>query len=620
MDGEAKHSLWLFFLTVPLVLGSFAAGMFFRGTDNILILPHIACMIGFAVIAFYRSPGQGWALPRGPVILAILAYWLYVVLSISWSTNPYNSTLFAIIFSVLPFMFFALVMAPEPYKWLQVHMGALAVGIAAVSVWAGVQFFVLEPGRRVHHPMLNPNNLAVVFNMAMFPALALYLCARERLYMIVGFVLSALFLFAMLTTQSRGGLIAFLIVLVPFLIFIRGQAGMNWRRLLVLVVMCVSLFAIVHNFSTKSFGGSVMEVVAPQSGVASKTVTERQLIWASTWDLIQDHFWGGTGLGTFTYYYPRYRHSKDYSDGYFAHMDPLQFWAEMGVLAPILFYLILVLVLIRTIRATRASTPCSPERAWMYACFCGLLALTGHAHISFHLYMPINLFLAAFLLAGWFIASEFALNCPRSELLPVHEGKKTLLYAAMLVFVLAPLGWMVTATAGVHYLNQVERFMQAGKVDEASRALEQARRFARTNYSSLYDVEAKYRLHLLNTRRGQMSPDERRRIYEEAQSNIDQAITLNPGFVNLLNRKALIYFAGIPDLEPQGREKAQELLEKALAGNPILLDARIGLAHVHYMNGDKKKALAVMQDLYNYPVPKTFTAEQYQAIVKKFKE
>lgn len=617
MNEDARHSMWLFLLSVPFILGSFAAGMYFRGTDNLLILPHIAGMIGFGVLAFYRGSAQGWTLPRGGVVLALLAYWLYVVISVSWSSNVYNSTLFAIIFSVLPFMFFALVMSPQPYKWLQVHMGVLAFGVTAVSIWACVQFFILEPGRRVHDPMLNPNNLAVVFNMALFPALGLYFCARGRVYTLLGFVLSALFLLAMFTTQSRGGLLAFLIVLPVFFVFLRAQAGMNWRRILLFAGVAAGLFVLVHQVSTMSYGQAFLDVVMPKD-VEAKTVAERKLIWASSWHLIRDHFWGGTGLGTFAYFYPRYRHPQDFSDGYFAHMDPLQFWAEMGILAPVLFYLVLILVLIRTVKATRASVPDSPERAWMYACFCGLLALAGHAHISFHLYMPINLFLAAFLLAGWFIASEFALNSPRSRVLADREGRKTLVYSSFVVLILISLGWISTATLGVHSLNQVDHFMTAGQVKQAESALERARRFAPSNYSALYDVEAKYRLHLLNTQRGRMGAQERRKLYEEAHENIDRAIMLNPGFANLWSRKALIYFAGYPDLDPQGRDRAQALLEKTLAANPILLDTRVGLAHLYYIKGDKAKALKTMQDLYKYPVPKTFKPEQYQAIIKNF--
>ncbi|MCB9981381.1 MAG: O-antigen ligase family protein [Rhodospirillales bacterium] len=619
MISVEKQYLWPFFLTVPLILGSFASGMFFRGTDNLLIFPHVMGMVCFAALSLWRGREQVWELPRGPLVFALLAYWFYVIVSISWSTNTYNSTLFAIIFSVLPFMFFALVTTPQPLHWLQVHMGALAVAVTIVSVWAGVQFFAIEPGRRVHHPMLNPNNLAVVFNMALFPALALYFCARRRALMLIGFGLSALFLLAMFTTQSKGGLLSFLIVLPVFFIFVRGQAGMNWRRIVAIALVAFSLFAVVHAVSTKSFGGAFLDVVVPQD-VESKTVSERKLIWASTWHLIQDHFWGGTGLGTFTYFYPRYRHPKDYSDGYFAHMDPLQFWAEMGVMAPVLFYLVLLLVLIRTIRATRACAPSSPERGWIYACFCGLLALAGHAHISFHLYMPINLFLAAFLLAGWFIATEAVLKISRYRLEADYNWLKMAIYLTLLVIIFSPILWMARATMGVHYLNQVDSLMQAGREEEARLALDKAWSYSPKNYSSLYDVEAKYRLHMLNAKRQTMSSEQRRKMYGEAHDYIDRASALNSGFVNLWNRKALIYFAGFPDMDPKARDKAEVLLEKTLAANPVLLDARIGLAHVFYLKGDKEKALAVMQDLYNYPVPKTFTPEQYQAIVKKFKE
>jgi len=227
-----KNIQGVFFLTIPLVLSSFAAGIFFRGTDNVIILPHLVAMIGFAFVTLWPNFSKGWVWPRGVFVAALLFYAVYVWLSIFWSSVLYNSTLFAIIFSVLPFMFFTLVLAPEPARWLRVHMVALSLALAVLAVWALVQFLFLDYGARVHHPMLNPNNLAVVFNMGIFPALALYFYARRKPYTIAGFVLAMLCVTAMLTTQSRGGLLSFILASLPFFAFVRGPSGQSLKRAL----------------------------------------------------------------------------------------------------------------------------------------------------------------------------------------------------------------------------------------------------------------------------------------------------------------------------------------------------------------------------------------------------
>ena len=603
MQALSKHISAIHFLTIPLVLGSFAAGLFFRGTDNILIFPHLATMVVLAGIVAWQSFRDGWRLPSGTFVTALLMYWAYIWISIIWSTVPYNSTFFAMIFSVLPFMFFVNVVAPDPERWLKIHFGALACGAVALAVWAFVQFFILEVGARVHDPMLNPNNLSVIFNMALFPALALYIFAKKRALIILGFLLALIYFSGLLVTQSRGGLLACLIALVVFLFFVRGQAGFGFKRLLPFVLAAAGVFVVVHTVSNGVLGTDFLKVFRPGEAEIH-TVTERKLIWSGTWNMIQDHFWTGTGLATFIYFYPRYRLFGDYSDGYFSHMDPLQFWAEMGVFAPVLFYAVLITILLRTIRATRASATDSPERLWMYGCFCGLLVLAGHAHISFHLYMPIILFVAAFLLAGWYIATQRILKDAPPIIRFQKRGEKIIAQVAVVLILFSPVFWLGKATAGVHYINQTQALMLAQKKDEARIALDTARKFAPENYAPLYDYEARYHYDLFQNPPEGTKADEQERLYREAQKYNQRSIVLNPGFANFWNLRALIYFSGYPALEPDGRDKAEKLLVKTLEANPILLDARIGLAHIYKAKGEIAKAKAVLEDANNHPMPK----------------
>jgi hypothetical protein len=58
-----------------------------------------------------------------------------------------------------------------------------------------------------------------------------------------------------------------------------------------------------------------------------------------------------TGIGTFYLYYPAVNTGDYFSTGRMAHSDPLQFWAEMGVLAPLLFYGFIIAACAATRRA-----------------------------------------------------------------------------------------------------------------------------------------------------------------------------------------------------------------------------------------------------------------------------
>jgi hypothetical protein len=464
--------------------------------------------------------------------------------------------------------------------------------------------------------MLNPNNLAVIFNMALFPALALYFYSRHKLHTILGFTLALLYLLALLTTQSRGGLLSFLIAAGPFLFFARTQTGFTIKKLLLFAAAAACAFLLINFVTSGRMGTDFTSVLALGEGEI-ETVTERKLIWQATGQIIHDHFWLGTGLGSFTYFYPRYRLPGDFSDGYFAHMDPLQFWAEMGILAPVLFYAVLVAIFLRTLRATQASNPSSPERIWIYGFFCGLLALTGHAHISFHLYMPVNLFLAAFLLAGWYISTERALGTSRPERTIKIRIPKPLLRGAFILLLITPLIWLSQAMAGVYYIKKAGEFLQNGEIEQTRTAIDKARLYAPKSYGALYDYEAKYRLQKLADKTASYTPEERATLYRQAHEYIDRAIALNTGFANLWSRKALIYFAGNQTLDPHGLEKAQDLLNKTLKANPLLLDTRFQLARLYTSNGENEKALQIMTEGEKHPLPRSIaTIEFYNQLAR----
>ncbi|MBK9562665.1 MAG: O-antigen ligase family protein [Micavibrio sp.] len=128
----------------------------------------------------------------------------------------------------------------------------------------------------------------------------------------------------------------------------------------------------------------------------------RPAIWAATWQIIREHAWTGTGIGTFYLYYPAVNTGDYYSTGRMAHNDPLQFWAEMGVLAPLLFYAFIIAACAATRRALKNIAPDDPARIHIIAPFCALGALVLHAHVNFPFYIPATLMLAGIFAGYWF--------------------------------------------------------------------------------------------------------------------------------------------------------------------------------------------------------------------------
>jgi len=102
------------------------------------------------------------------------------------------------------------------------------------------------------------------------------------------------------------------------------------------------------------------------------------------WKMIQDYFWTGTGLGSFErmflWYQVQYApeltgHSTCSKTGTycFAHNDPLQFFAEMGVFPFVFFYAACFYYLSKTKNYIPAAA---------------IAVIIIHSHFTFNFYIP----------------------------------------------------------------------------------------------------------------------------------------------------------------------------------------------------------------------------------------
>ena len=612
-----KYPLFPWVFTVPLLIVSFIIGVSFRGTDSMLFLPNLVGIIILGFLALWPGFKKGWSIPRFYLPGFVALYWLHILASISWSSVPYNSTLFALIFSLLPFIYLVFTIAPDRDKWVSIHVGALGAAMAGLAVWALIQFFFFleEYGPRIKHPMLNPNNLAVLFNMSLFMALALYLQQRKRLYVVLSYALVILLFMALLATQSRGATLCLIIAIIPFIALVYKGSWVTWRKVIALAVGCVLFVYFMDSVSTINLSKNL-----PIIAMGDNSIVDRQLLWGSTWEMIKDNLWLGTGLGTFFYLYPKYRSPGDMSDGFFAHMDPLQFWAEMGAFSPFIFYVILMSVFVLTVKSVRASKPDSSNRLWLMASFCSLLVLLGHSHISFHLYMPAPLIMAGFILAFW--------QCNVDKILKVKPifisvgDSKFLKYggkAALIVVLSIAVFWLESAAAGVYFANKATPLMNAGKKEDGYNNIVLAERYSPENWYLAYSMHARYRISRLIELKKSGSLEERREVYFEALEYLKKAKLANPLHVNLWNNEAWLYSYAYPDIDPNGSEKAVSILKKSLIFNPLFVDARLRLAHLYNVQGDYRGALSVLEGGLGYPMPIGYSALNLYSEIAKYR-
>lgn len=597
---------WPFFITTPLLLAALGLSVFFVGTDSPLFSPAFILVSIFALITITPGFKNGWNIPRSNTFFMVVAFWVYLLIAQFWSVSPFISTLFTFILTMLPAIFIVTMLAPDPARWARLNAFVFWLVIAAFAFWALIQFFFLydQYGTRIKHPMLNPNNLAGLFNLGLFPAIGLFLHVSKRWQQVaVGIVVAAMYC-ALIVTLSRGGLfsaVAATLVLIPVVVIKNGK-GVPWKKIIVLIVIGFS----VPLLTNLMHGGALEKNLLGASLVNMASMADRFLLWQSTWEMVKDHWLTGTGLATFYFFYPRYRDPNDGSDGFFSHMDPLQFWAETGVMAPILFYGVLICILIRTIKAVRYAGPDIKSRLQVMTPFCGMLALTGHTHITFHLYMPAMLIPLSALLAYWYVSTEAIFKEHGEQAQRFFwkpEGKQKYFVLAFIIALFLPANiWMARAGIATYEMKKIDQ-IATQDMKAAQERINVIGKLAPPSYSRTYEYRARYAIQEFSQFGARLSNEQKARLYNFALANIKKAQSLNSQFVTLWDLEARLYYAAHGVLLPDGRQKAIVILQEVLNKNPMAVNSRIALSDIYKRNGEFNNALKTLEDGIIWPRP-----------------
>ncbi len=604
MKFDLKKALsfpWI--ISVPLLLGGFVLSVFFRGTDSVLFAPAIFCLLAFAGVALYPNFKKSWSVPKTATVLFVALFWMWLVLSHFWSSIPYIATFFTVLISILPVLFLALILTPEAEKSVKIYALAIGAAICGFALWALVQFFFLYDlyGPRIHHPMLNPNNLAGVFAMGLLPSVGMFLMAKERRPLVLSALVMVLLYTALVITQSRGAFLSCAIAGFVLLVFAAWTRPVPWQK-----IAAVAALALAIPFSINFYGSGVLNenLMSPTDVMGLRSVLDRVTLWQSTLEMALDNVWLGTGLGSFFYYYTNYRQMSDLSDGFFAHMDPLQFWAEMGIMAPVLFYGVLICVLLQTVKAVRA-TGDRGLKLQIMGLFCGMLALALHTHITFHLYMPGILVPLATLMAFWYVSTEKALGGEgvRFQFQPSRKilmaGGALVLFAALLVT-----GWCARAAVSVHLMNRIMAQVADGKMEEASKTTDFLGHWAPDSYARYPEYKARFVIDRLWFNAKKMPPEQATALFQEATYYLNETEEKNPAHTRVWDLRARMYLALDNVIVDQGEEKAILLFRRVLNANPLAVDSRVMLANIYRSNGEQQKALALLEEGTRWPAVK----------------
>lgn len=603
------HRFGLPFIAL-LSFAAFLCGVFFRGFDQPLFAPALLCVYGLGAMILLTGYRGGWSVPATAVAGFLAAFWVWLGVSLFWSDVPYISTIFVLIIGVLPMLFFTVTAHPER----DCVIGALSVGVCAATaflgLWAVVQFVFLGDlvGTRIAHPMLNPNNLAVLLVMAVFPLLGAVCLAPLRLKPVMAGIAIVLFAAAVMT-QSRGGMVGLVTGLFLFIATGWPMIRRDWKYFLVIscsaaLTSAVILWSIMLESGSAHLTGG---------GTAGQSIDVRFMLWDSGWRMLKDHLFTPIGLGNFYLVFPAYRHFGDVSDGYFLHVDPLQFAIETGMPVLILFYGFAVAVLLRTIRALRRPAEAG-QRFAIAVPFCSLTALMVNAHLNFDLYMLPAILFGAVMLCAWYRATELLL--PPQTIGVDFKTQKALavLPVLLLVFVAGPI-WLARAGYGVSQVERAGNYIAEDQMGPARRAIDNAHRFGPSSYYRGDYMDGLWQA----TRLRKLDKDDPSAgdVFLKAEAGFNSALANNPYYSHAMVQEALLNFLHNPG--GAGRDKARDILEGALRIDPFSMDARIGLANILDTEGKTADAIQVLEEGYQWEAIRKYAPLAYRdALVKLY--
>jgi len=568
-------------LVTLLILAAWATGLFFNGYSQILYFPAIMALLALCCIVVIPALRLGVSIPVSAPAVFLFGLWLYITLSLTWSTVPFSSFITWLVFLSLPLCFFMFAMPVDPAP-VATARAALTAGLVILALWTCIQSFISE---RPAWPMADPNNLASLLNLGLLPAVALAVAQRERRYM----VLTAIFFAGVVATQSRGGFLCFLAASVPLCITLRPDISANRGYCLKLAAAGVVLFAVMQLHAQAPLAQRLMAL-----GAHDPNVSARFAIWKATAGMIAQHLWRGTGFGTFYLYYPAFRLPADDSMGSWAHNDPLQLWAETGPIAPLLLYGLIFTTAWRSAKAMRMALPV--ERPVIAGLSCGLLAVALHMHMEFDFYIMPTL-----IVCGTWLAALHKLTNSRSVVIEVAGWQRTFLTSTVIVAagLIALCGG--SSAAGQYFRTQAQTAIARGDINGFLDANEKARRFGPATYIDPDVQLAGFYIDMLANPVAGFAESDHRTMFDSAGALLDHAEKLNPAWSEIDRKRARLYYNAPAEWARDGREYALKSWQIAIKKNPMNFRARQELAQAYLAKGDALNADMVLSAGLRYP-------------------
>ena len=390
---------------------------------SLLVL--VVCILG--VLRLIDSVARGSFRIAGtsllPPLVGILG--LALVQIVPWqggsgviSDDPYETKSFVLVFSGLLVAAEVLFFYTNSERRLKFLIG-MVIAVGAGSAIFGILRDVLLDAQngllsgyllpdQGYAQFINRNHFAFLMEMAFGLVLGLLikgeLSERSRF---VGWVIGAIMLYALISANSRGGLIG-LLGLSLFAAFMHiatrrelleadyGRShpglGRGWIRKLALATgmgaFVLGLIVVIIAFVGGDTVVSRIEKLQGEVETVSTGKVNRSAIWNSTIELVRDRPVLGAGFGAYAAAIPKYDSTGGMLSLQQAHNDYLEILANGGIAGFALFVAFGVIVAVRATR-NMMSRDCL-VRASCFGAIIGIFGVLVHSFVDFGLHILIN--------------------------------------------------------------------------------------------------------------------------------------------------------------------------------------------------------------------------------------
>lgn len=402
MDTRAR---WLTYPGVFVILLLFGAVTHGGPQYGLVVLSFCLWVVWLWITRSIATLNLDHIVQGGWLCLLAITYLVWLLFNPFLSTYPYASFGAAMQLALLPLVALAWLSVPNKVEndaWRTTWQLLQLFGVV-LAAWGLMDFVVFR--QRAHGPLIDANAYAALINLFLVPLIFRFLSGfGQSNYRAADICVIALFTLAQFMSMSRGGLIALIAILPVLFWFVRPNPFFRIRTAIVLLVLGSAHLLV--KLSAVDFDRSVEAVLfAPSVTEADIAVHARILLWKSTWQIIQDsNIVIGTGLGTFTNYYPAYRDPQEVaSAGFYAHNDYLQSLQEGGIVQVAFLVVLTTFAPIALLRhsARDASAELSP--GLLLAIICVAL----HAAVNFIQFIaPISVLTGLYLARAWKLSSN----------------------------------------------------------------------------------------------------------------------------------------------------------------------------------------------------------------------